>query len=49
MVDQEPKLLGAALTSAFESLHDKGSVLIVGHSPTTEAAVFGLTGVVVGR
>ena len=47
LVDQEAKLLGAALKSVFESLHDKGSALIVGHSPTTEAAVFGLTGVVV--
>lgn len=48
LVDQEAKLLGAALKSVFESLHDKVSVPIVGHSPTTEAAVFGLTGVVVG-
>ena len=47
LVDQEAKLLGAALKSVFESLHDNGSALIVGHSPTTEAAVFGLTGVVV--
>ena len=47
LVDQEARLLGAALKSVFESLHEKGSALVVGHSPTTEAAVFGLTGVVV--
>jgi phosphohistidine phosphatase SixA len=47
LVDQEAKLLGAALKSVFESLRDGGSALIVGHSPTTEATVFGLTGVVV--
>ena len=47
LVDQEATLLGAALKSVFQSLHEKGSALVVGHSPTTEAAVFGLTGVVV--
>lgn len=47
LVDRESELLGAALRSVFESLPDGGSALVVGHSPTTEAAVLGLTGEVV--
>ena len=43
LVDEEAALLGAALKSVFESLGDGRSALVVGHSPTTEAAVLGLT------
>jgi broad specificity phosphatase PhoE len=47
LVQEESMLLGAALKSVFESLRDGGSALVVGHSPTTEAAVLGLTGQVI--
>jgi broad specificity phosphatase PhoE len=47
LVDKESNLLGAALRSVFDHLPDGGRALIVGHSPTTEAAVLGLTGQVV--
>lgn len=47
LVDQESALLGAALRGVFESLPAGGCALVVGHSPTTEAAVLGLTGQVV--
>lgn len=43
-VSEQAQLLGAALKSVFESLRDGGSALVVGHSPTTEAAALGLTG-----
>jgi hypothetical protein len=32
----------------FDSLPDGGRALVVGHSPTNEAAVLGLTGKIVG-
>ncbi len=44
LVEKESAVLGTALRSVFESLPDGGRALVVGHSPTTEAAVFGLTG-----
>lgn len=47
LVDSESATLGDALRSVFESLTDGGRALVVGHSPTTEAAVRGLTGQVV--
>ncbi len=47
LVEEESALLGAALKSVFESLADGHSALVIGHSPTTEAAVLGLTGQVV--
>jgi broad specificity phosphatase PhoE len=47
LVEEDSALLGAALRRVFDSLQDGGRALIVGHSPTHEAAVFGLTGEVV--
>ena len=44
LVDHEERLLGAALRRVVESLPDGGRALVVGHSPTNEAAVAGLTG-----
>ncbi|HEU0041738.1 MAG TPA: histidine phosphatase family protein [Jiangellaceae bacterium] len=44
LVDHEERLLGAALRRIAESLPDGGRALVVGHSPTNEAAVAGLTG-----
>jgi phosphohistidine phosphatase SixA len=35
------------LRDTFQSLPEGGRALVVGHSPTTEAAVLGLTGQVV--
>ena len=47
LVEHESALLGAALRSVFDRLPDGGQALVVGHSPTTEAAVLGLLGQVV--
>jgi|SRR6266545_817258 len=47
LVEKEAGLLGAALKALFASLPDGARALVVGHSPTTEAAVLGLTGQVV--
>jgi hypothetical protein len=44
LVEHESRLLGAALQGIVEALPDGGRALIVGHSPTNEAAVCGLTG-----
>jgi len=44
LVDHEERLLGAALRGVVESLPEGGRALVVGHSPTNEAAVAGLTG-----
>ena len=44
LVDHEERLLGSALRGIVESLPDGGRALVVGHSPTNEAAVAGLTG-----
>ena len=44
LVDHEERLLGAALRGIVEALPDGGRALVVGHSPTNEAAVAGLTG-----
>jgi broad specificity phosphatase PhoE len=44
LVDHEERLLGAALRRVVDSLPDGGRALVVGHSPTNEAAVAGLTG-----
>ena len=46
-VDEEARSLGAALQRVFDSLDDGDLALVVGHSPTNEAAVLGLTGEVV--
>ena len=37
-------MLGLALHRVVEGLPDDGRALVVGHSPTNEAAVSGLTG-----
>lgn len=44
LVDKETMVLGAALRGVFAQLPDDGRALVVGHSPTNEAAVLGLTG-----
>lgn len=43
-VQDEARVLGAALKSVFERLPESGTALICGHSPTNESAVLGLTG-----
>jgi hypothetical protein len=48
LVDKESVLLGSALRGVFDALPDDGRALVVGHSPTNEAAVLGLAGRVVG-
>jgi len=47
LVERESAQLGAALKAVFELLPEGGKALVVGHSPTTEAAVLGLTGEIV--
>jgi broad specificity phosphatase PhoE len=44
LVEHECRLLGAALKRIVEALPEDGRALVVGHSPTNEAAVSGLTG-----
>ena len=46
-VDRECRSLGQALQRVFDALDEGGRALVVGHSPTNEAAVLGLTGQVV--
>lgn len=43
-VAEEARTLGAALRRVADRLGDGERALVVGHSPTNEAAVFGLTG-----
>jgi broad specificity phosphatase PhoE len=47
-VDGEAERLGAAIRRVLDRLDDGDRALVVGHSPTNEAAVLGLTGEVVG-
>jgi phosphohistidine phosphatase SixA len=47
LVDKESFLLGAALKQVIDRLPDGGRSLVVGHSPTNEAAVLGLASTVV--
>ncbi len=47
LVEKESLLLGSALGQVVEGLPEGGRALVVGHSPTNEAAVLGLTGQVV--
>jgi broad specificity phosphatase PhoE len=47
LVAEESERLGAALRSVLDRLPDGGRALVVGHSPTNEAAVLGLTGEIV--
>jgi broad specificity phosphatase PhoE len=44
LVDEDSAVLGAALRNVLDRLGDGGRALVVGHSPTNEAAVLGLTG-----
>lgn len=44
LVDGEVASLGAALRRVLDQLSDGHRALVVGHSPTNEAAVLGLTG-----
>jgi broad specificity phosphatase PhoE len=48
LVEEDSAELGAALGRVLDALSDGGRALVVGHSPTNEAAVLGLTGEVVG-
>jgi broad specificity phosphatase PhoE len=47
LVESDSRLLGEALRRVLERLDDGETALVVGHSPTNEAAVFGLTGEIV--
>jgi broad specificity phosphatase PhoE len=47
LVAEDSELLGAALRRVLDGLPDGGRALVVGHSPTNEAAVLGLTGEIV--
>ena len=44
LVERESWLLGTALRQIVDALPEGGRALVVGHSPTNEAAVLGLTG-----
>jgi broad specificity phosphatase PhoE len=48
LVEEDSATLAAALRRVLEALPDGGRALVVGHSPTNEAAVLGLTGEMVG-
>src|SRR5207247_9532181 len=48
LVEEDSAALGAALGRVLDALADGGRALVVGHSPTNEAALFGLTGQIVG-
>jgi broad specificity phosphatase PhoE len=47
LVDEDSAVLGAALRRVVERLAEGDRALAVGHSPTNEAAVLGLTGSIV--
>lgn len=47
LVEKEAHLLGLALRRVLDGLPEGGRALVVGHSPTNEAAVLGLTGEVI--
>jgi broad specificity phosphatase PhoE len=47
LVEHEAMLIGGILRSMIQQLAEGGRALIVGHSPTNEVAVLGLTGQVV--
>jgi broad specificity phosphatase PhoE len=44
LVEQDSSALASGLRQVFDRLADGGRALVVGHSPTNEAAVLGLTG-----
>ena len=43
-VRDDARVLGEALASVFDRLPENGTALVCGHSPTNEAAIYGLTG-----
>ncbi len=47
LVADDSERLGDTLRRVLDALPDGGRALVVGHSPTNEAAVLGLTGVIV--
>lgn len=47
LVAEDSERLGAALRRVLDALPDGGRALAVGHSPTNEAAILGLTGEIV--
>ena len=47
LVEREAAILGAALQRVLDELPEGGRALVIGHSPTNEAAVLGLTGEIV--
>jgi phosphohistidine phosphatase SixA len=47
LVEEDSAVLAAALRRVLDRLSDGRRALVVGHSPTNEAAVLGLTGEVV--
>jgi hypothetical protein len=47
LVDHESRLLGFSLRQIIEAMPEGGRALVIGHSPTNEAAVLGLTGEIV--
>jgi hypothetical protein len=47
LVTEDSERLAGALRRLLDSLPEGGSALVVGHSPTNEAAVLGLTGEIV--
>jgi hypothetical protein len=47
LVAEDSDRLGSALRRILDSLPDGGGALVVGHSPSNEAAVLGLTGQIV--
>jgi broad specificity phosphatase PhoE len=47
LVAEDSARLGGALGRVFDDLPDRGRALVVGHSPTNEAAILGLTGEIV--
>jgi broad specificity phosphatase PhoE len=47
LVEEDSAVLAAALRRVLDALPEGGRALVVGHSPTNRAAVFGLVGEVV--
>jgi broad specificity phosphatase PhoE len=47
LVAEDSERLGAALLRVLHGLSDGGRAIVVGHSPTNEAAVLGVTGEIV--
>jgi broad specificity phosphatase PhoE len=47
LVREDSAVLGAALRRVLDRLPEGGKALAVGHSPTNEAAVLGLTGAII--